>query len=426
MLALAVATALALLARPPRGADVRFLPAVAAVLLGAWAVLRGATSGAVAQGLDQALLLAGVVCVLLVCCRLETASRERVLIGLVWTGVGIAISGWLGVALHASPWALPSQGLWRASSTLTYANATAAVLVALALVTLGLLRGRPGSKSLAAALSLLLAGAGATLSRAGLLSLLVGLAVLASLTGWRSVVRAGTAPALGACLALAGLLPSMPVEAPPRFLLAAGGLLLGLALATVPPRVTASRSAILAVGVGSLVVAAVLLAQAPLGKAVQDVARVRATFDSSYRTDALQAALRLVAAHPVVGSGPGRVELRWVGPENEAGRLLYAHDEYLQILTELGAVGLGLLVALLAAATVVVLRGRVGGGYAAAWAGAVAALAALAVHSALDFIWHMPVIPLTAAAFVGLVSAPLPGIPTGRPTRLTPQEGISP
>jgi O-antigen ligase len=244
---------------------------------------------------------------------------------------------------------------------------------------------------------------------------LVGLAVLAGLTGWQSVVRAGKAPALGACVALAGLLPSMPVGAPPRYLLAGGGLLLGLAVATVPPpRYAAPRWAILAVGVGALVAAAVLLTQGPFGETVRDVARVRASFDSSYRTDAWHAALRLVADHPVIGTGPGRVELHWTGPEGEAGTLLYAHNEYLQTLTELGAVGLGLLVALLAA-TVVVLRGRVGGGYAAGWAGAVAALAALAVHSGFDFIWHIPVIPLMAAALGALVSAPLPETPNGSP-----------
>jgi O-antigen ligase len=88
-------------------------------------------------------------------------------------------------------------------------------------------------------------------------------------------------------------------------------------------------------------------------------------------------------------------------------RLLYAHDEYLQTLVELGAIGLALLLALLGAAALVVLRRPDGGGYPAAAAGAVAALGALAVHSAFDFVWHVPVIPLTAAALLGLVCAPM-------------------
>ena len=42
------------------------------------------------------------------------------------------------------------------------------------------------------------------------------------------------------------------------------------------------------------------------------------------------------------------------------------------------------------------------------WVGVVAALSALGVHSAFDFLWHIPLIPLIGAALVGMVLADPP------------------
>jgi hypothetical protein len=86
-------------------------------------------------------------------------SREMVLSGALAVGVAVAMTGWLGVALHQRLWGLPSQGLWRAASTLTYANATAALLVPLALVALARLtaHARPLIAAIAAAAGLALA-----------------------------------------------------------------------------------------------------------------------------------------------------------------------------------------------------------------------------------------------------------------------------
>jgi O-antigen ligase len=81
----------------------------------------------------------------------------------------------------------------------------------------------------------------------------------------------------------------------------------------------------------------------------------------------------------------------------------YAHNEYLQVLAELGFVGLALLVVLLASLAWTVWRGRPHAPSTAVWAGAAAGLAALAVHSALDFLWHLPAIPLAGAVLAGLV-----------------------
>jgi hypothetical protein len=52
-------------------------------------------------------------------------------------------------------------------------------------------------------------------------------------------------------------------------------------------------------------------------------------------------------------------------------------------------------------------RGRDLTGTPATWAGVMAGLSALAVHSGLDFLWHLPAIPLTAAVLAGLTAPPL-------------------
>ena len=107
-------------------------------------------------------------------------------------------------------WAWLGDGVWRASSTLTYPNGAAAVLVPLALVVLARLVDTPGSLGLALAATGLLAGLGATMSRAGTLALAVGLVVLAALRGVRGTARAALGPCAGAMVALVCLVPSMP------------------------------------------------------------------------------------------------------------------------------------------------------------------------------------------------------------------------
>jgi 4-amino-4-deoxy-L-arabinose transferase-like glycosyltransferase len=88
------------------------------------------------------------------------------------------------------------------------------------------------------------------------------------------------------------------------------------------------------------------------------------------------------------------------------------------VLAELGAVG-GLLLAVL---LVVIIRRlhHARSGNAAVAAGALAATTALAVHAGFDFVWHIPAIPLLAAALVGLAS---PEVPVGQ---LTQQAGETP
>ena len=419
---IAAATLLGLAAWPPTRDDLRLLPVVPALALAAWAVLAGALVGVAGAGAGPALLLVGLVAVLLVCRRLRQEDREVLLAGVIGIGLLVALAGWLGVADRAGSWAFQAQGLWRASSTLTYPNATAAVLAAISLVVLGRLVGTPGSVPVTLAATGLLAGLAATMSRAGALGLVVGLVVLAGLGGLRASARAAVGPVAGALVALTCLLPSVPAASPPRPALALVGLGAGLVLGALVARLPrwpalALLGCVLAAGTAGL-----LATGGGVAGAAQTVAEARANFASPDRTGALHAALRLVAQHPLTGTGPGHADLRWKGHDHGTQLFAYVHNEYLQVAAELGLVGLVLLAILLVAIARLLWRARATGRPGATWAGVVAAAAAFAVHSGFDFVWHLPAIVLTVTLLVG-AALPAPNTaPTHQPSTPVQEE----
>ena len=144
-------------------------------------------------------MLASVLAVLLVCSRLDDAGRDLLLAGLLGCGVLVAVLGWLGLTLHLTRWTWQGQGLWRASSTLTYPNATAIILAMLALLTLAMLTEAPRSVPLLLAATVVLTGLAALLatecSTAG------GRPRARAFLGPRILLRAGGAPVLGAAVA---------------------------------------------------------------------------------------------------------------------------------------------------------------------------------------------------------------------------------
>lgn len=390
---------------------------LALAALAGYAAGRGAWSPEPAAGVSRAMLALGVAAVVLVVARLTAEQASTLVTGLLGLGTVVASAGWVGVVWHREPWGLGNDGVWRAASTLTYANAAAALLVPLLLLALSTLVSRPGNPWLTACGVVLMTGTALTQSRAAGLALLVGLAVLGRLAGWGRLGAAVVAPALGAGLALAGAAGSVPLAAAPGRLAAAVALPVGMALAVAASAVTAAPAPVrrvlrVAVPAGLTAVAgAALLALGPPQTLVTAL-QVRLSGPTGPRWDALEAAARLAAQHPVLGAGPGNREafLRWTMPDGPTATMRYVHNEYAQTLVELGLLGLGLVVAVLAAAAVAVRSGvraeratPAGSGVAA---GAAAGLAALAVHSALDFLWHVPVVPLIGAALIGLAARP--------------------
>jgi O-antigen ligase len=393
------AIVVALAGRRLAAADLRFTPVPVCAALALWAGVSAAAAGVpLAAALPTVLLLVAVVAVAVLCRQ----GGDEVVAGVLLVGGLVSLSGLAGVALRYEPWALEDQGLWRAATTLTYANAGAGLLVPLALLALGRLAasGRR-SPATAAITCLLLAGAGATLSRGGLLALALGGLVLGCAIGARRLVAAVAGPAAGALVVLGALAPSMVVGRPPRPALAAAGLAVGLLVAAALARRPRAGAVI--------VVGALLLVAGAAGAAgALDPARSsRMTLASPDRAAEAGAAVRLAAAHPVSGAGPGQVVLAW---HDDDGRRLvahYAHNEYLQTAAELGLVGLALVVVLAAAVVREVRRRHLDPVRAAAAAG----LAAVALHSGMDFLWHIPAIPLVCAALVAVACPPHEGAP---------------
>ncbi|MFB9181112.1 O-antigen ligase family protein [Dactylosporangium sucinum] len=386
------------------------LLAAAAGAVAAWALIRAATAGGWPTAAGVCVTLAVVVAAVAVTGRTRADERRSLADALVGLGVLVAVTAWAGVAWRIERWSvLVETKLWRGASTLTYPNAAAAVLAALALLALASLLADPGSTWRAVAAYLLLVGLGATLSRAGVLAFAAGALLLPFASAARAMLRHVAPAGLGAAVALAGLVPSFPAGGEPEPLPAVAALLIGGLLAVHLPRLHGRRllaawTSLLALAAGAVA----FPASRPLPAQLDAIAVRRLTLDSMGREGALRSALDQVAAHPVLGTGPGLARFFWSDYEGKLVASRWVHNEYLQWLVDFGAVGLVLLGVLGAAVVVVLRRGRRSGAPHLLWTGAVAAIAALAVHSAFDFLWELAVVPLLFGVLVGM-AGPLPG-----------------
>ena len=410
----AVALAVALWASPVRRADFGPVP-LAAGALALWVLVRAVQVHWYPEAVAAVATLGCLAAVPLVLARTGTPAREQTAQLAVWLGTAVAATAWIGVAWRVPRFAvLVEHRLWRGASTLTYPNAAAALLVPLALLAIALLVDRPGPVRALAAY-LLLVGVGAALSRAGFLALPAGLVVLALLAGVRATVREAAPLVVGAAVAVAALVPSVPATARPQPLLAVAGLLAGAVMALGPGLLPPlARRIAVALLVGSAAAVAVVAGRSPSGRLAQVLAS-RGNLDSSGRTGALHVAWQMIRERPVAGTGVGVARFIWDTPDGNGAVALYAHNEYVQTVVDLGAVGAVLLLALLAAIAVHLYRGRGLTPASRVRAGALAALTAFAVHSGFDFLWHIAVLPVVAGLLIGL-AGPAMGKETGKET----------
>jgi len=414
---LALAGCLALTIRPvalrrrPAGrsrARVGWLTAIAAT---GWPMLAGAWHGQLGSGLRLGLLALAVPITIGCARRLAAPSARMLLDGLLGLGAVLALLGWYGVLRHHVPLAIAGQGLYRAASTLSYPNATGVLLAMLALLGISMSADRrPGRGAL---LTLLLIGLAATLSRgallafaAGLLVLVVGLPGLVNGLGPRRVLTRLAWPLTGAAIGTLALLPSMPVAAAGKPVLATGGLLLGLAVGSMP----VSEGRWLRWAYGVLAVGALAVA---VLRPFPAVTGARLNVDSPDLWAAWRAGWQIFLGHPLTGAGPGLRSLSWRSPDGV--RVFgYAHNEYLQLLATLGLLGPVLLLAGLAAIGALLRRyradpaDRVAGRPSSMAAAAAAVSVALLASMTLDFTGHFQTLVLTAAAVVGCAAPACP------------------
>jgi len=123
------------------------------------------------------------------------------------------------------------------------------------------------------------------------------------------------------------------------------------------------------------------------------------TLSSSYRVAYWRAAMDEAAEHPLLGSGAGSFSLSWREHRTVDLGVRDAHSLYVETLSELGPVGLLLVVSIVAVPLIVSVRRR--GDPVAAVSGA--AFAVFAVHAGLDWDWEMPVVTLTALGCAGVL-----------------------
>jgi O-antigen ligase len=345
-------------------------------------------------------LLVALSSVIVIVRRADQAERRVVVDGLLAVGLLVAATGWYGVVWHRTPLSIVDGGLWRAASTITYANATGGLLAALTILALGMIMTEVSHRRVYSLVAFaMFVGLLATLSRAALIAFAAGFVVVAVLTAGRVVVAAFPV-VIGAMVATCGLLPSMPAASRSHPVLALAGLLLGAVLVLMPRRAFAICVACLAVSF-----ATIPGLRSPFAEPFRAVRGDRIELSSPDRAHEASAAIRLARAHPLFGVGPGRVDLTWTGAWLATMHVAYAHDEYLQVVDEAGAVG-GVIVLLGLGAVGLGLwrvRRTLDNGVAFACIGA---LVALGVHSSMDFLWHIPLIPIVGAALVALVLPP--------------------
>ena len=374
-------------------------PLLTAIGLASWAAVRGVGTGDPWAGLPTASLAVAVAVVLAVGRCLRDEARAVALRGGLAVAVVVAVTGWAGVVWHLDRLAVSQDGMWRAASTMSYPNAAAAILTVAALPALAVLADRPDDRLLVVATTLLLVGQAATLSRAGALSLAAGAGLLVVLGGWRRVVRAAVAPALGAVVAVVGLAGSFPLTAQAGRWAAVLALAGALALAVVAAQVPWPPVPVLVAGAGLVLCVAAAAASTA-------VVRLRVGAGPADRFDAHRAALRLVAEHPAFGVGPGHGPLD-LGPVGRPMTVIrFVHDEYVQVLLDLGVLGLLLLLLLVALLVRAVAVGSRVDARDPLPVGVLAALVAAAVHGGLDFVWHVPAVPLMAVALAAVAWRP--------------------
>lgn len=432
---LAVLLGLAAGARLPRGRDGRLALAGLALLAGwtlvsvVWAPV---AANAYQAGQIAILYVGGLIAASLALRGRRTVALAELVLAagaLVVIGYGLAGRVLPGILHYAD--VVAEEG--RLSQPLTYWNATGE-LAAIGLV-LGtriagdVARSRGLRVAAVAASAPLGVGLYLSLSRGALFAYFAGLVTLLTIVRGREQLRAivltvavaavasGATASLGGFASLHGSLSARETQGIIALvvILVVGAAGAGAAarlsgddrLLQLPRHSGAIATAVIAAG---LALAIVLGAHESTGALVGGS---RLTSLSSNRYAYWSVALRAFSAQPLHGVGAGNWSVYWLRWRHLTESAQDAHSLPLQVLAELGIVGIALLAMFVAGLAMAARRALA---QCPATAGAVAGLVVYAAHAPLDWDWQMPAVTLVAIVLAGIVIGAAEAPERGRTT----------
>jgi hypothetical protein len=357
---------------------------ISVVLLALWWLVRAQTSGSLREFLPLGASFLAFAAAFAAVRPLTGRAREAAGLGVVCLGAGGALVGFAGLIWRWYPMAMPAQGLWRLSSTLTYSDAAGLALGICLLVALGtdlcpwLTR---------MAVCLCAGGLLATQSRGAY----VALACACLLVPWHRYARFLVPLLAGAGLGVAAMVSSPDTGYVPWL---GAVLILAIGAAAVARWDIGS----FAVGTPRRVVVVLVLFCAVIGalSLLHHEIGLRAFAPSDQdRSVEWSTALHQWRTAPIVGVGPDRL-LEFHAPDGTYAH--FVHNEFLQIAADAGIVGVAFLG--LAALSVI----RVVRRFDVLSSCATAALVCWAVAGAFDFDWHLPFVGLLGGWCAGLAS----------------------
>jgi hypothetical protein len=359
-----------------------WLAIISVVLLALWWFLRAQGSGSLAQFLPLGASFLAFVAAFAAVRPLRGRPREAAGLGIACLGAAGALVGFAGLIWRWYPMAMPAQGLWRLSTTLTYSDAAGLVLGVCLLVALGtdlypvLVR---------MAVCLCAGGLMATQSRGAYIAIACG----CLLVPWQRYVRSLVPLIAGAGLGVAAIVSSPDTGRVPWL---GAILIIAVGVAAV------ARWDVGRVGVGvtvRLAIAAVLLC-AVSGALVllhhEIGLRAFAPSDQD-RSVEWSTALHQWATAPILGVGPDRL-LQFHASDGTYAH--FVHNEFLQIAADGGVVG----VVLLGFSAISIFR--VASRFDVLSSCASSALVCWSVAAVFDFDWHLTLVGFLGGWCVGL------------------------
>jgi O-Antigen ligase len=353
-------------------------------LLALWWYVRSVTAGPGAHFLPLGASIVAFAAAFAAVRPLIGRAREHAALAMAGLGAVAALAGFAGLIWRFVPLAIPAQGLWRLSSSLTYADAAGLVFGVCLLLALGCGQA-PTVVRIVVCLNL--AGLLATQSRGALLAVACGCFLV---PGRR--YRELAVPLVAGLAVGVAAIASSPQGQPVPWL--AVVLVLGITVAAGSRPGTALRwsatrirTFVCLAGV-AVAIGAALLVHHEIGL------RALAPSDQD-RSAEWWSGLHQLFSAPLVGVGPDRLlELH----ASDGSSAHFVHNEYLQVAADAGLVGLGLL-GVVAVSLAGALR-RID----PLLSCAVAAVVCWAVGGAFDFSWHLPVVGLVGGWCAGLAA----------------------